>query len=193
MVEWLEIMAHDCPSGLGSRTADFLVSGMIYPIIGRNLGNLERVDPFKTPDVVPVLLGFGAPLVVRVDAAYFTEVMLGGVGVERVNPEMLGTFDDVKSAKWHGCDDRAAAPAVRAITAPRIHDPVGQVEQQLHRTTVTRSVVLNVYDCAANIFDSHFLMLPRLKYSMENAVQCGDLLELAQRTDRKERICRKIV
>lgn len=76
----------------------FTVSRMIDPITGWNHRDVERIDTLEAPDVVPVLLWIGAPPVMRVNAADVAKIMLGGVRVELVDLQMLGTFDDVEPA-----------------------------------------------------------------------------------------------
>ncbi len=129
---------------------------MVDPIIGRNLQDVERVDTLKAADVVPVLRRVGAPLMMCVNAADATKVVLGGVRVELVNPELIGALGDVKSAKRHGCHNCAATPTIRAVATPGIDHTVRKVQQQLHRTAVTSSVMLRMYNRAANTFEPHF-------------------------------------
>ena len=59
----------------------------------------KRIDPLQTTYVEPVLLRVRAPLVVCVDSANPTEVVLGGLCVELVELEVLGARHNVDSGK----------------------------------------------------------------------------------------------
>lgn len=74
----------------------FTVRRMIDPITGWNLRDVERIDTLKATDVVPVLLRVGAPLVVSMNTANAAKIVLGGVGVELVNPQALGPINDME-------------------------------------------------------------------------------------------------
>ena len=58
---------------------------VVYAVIGGHVWNGKRVDSLKAAHVIPILLGVGATLVVRVDAAVGAE---GGVASE-VGPGRL--------------------------------------------------------------------------------------------------------
>jgi hypothetical protein len=57
---------------------------MVYPIVGLDLPEIERVDAFKAPHIVPVLIWVRPTLMVCINAADRTEVMLGCHGVELI-------------------------------------------------------------------------------------------------------------
>jgi hypothetical protein len=100
---------------------------MVGPVTGRNLRDVKRIDAFQAADVVRVLLGIGAPLMMSVNAADRAKVVLGCVSVEFVNPDVFGAFDDVKPTQRHKCHDCASTPTVRAVTTPRIDDTIREV------------------------------------------------------------------
>lgn len=58
---------------------------MAGTVVDRNLVKIERTDPLKARNIDAVLLRIGTTLVMRIDAAARTEVMLRGVGVELIN------------------------------------------------------------------------------------------------------------
>ena len=70
------------------------IRGVIDAIHGRNRAELERVHTFQTPDVVSVLVRIRAPLMVRVDSAVATEIVLRRARIELVQRERVGTLDN---------------------------------------------------------------------------------------------------
>jgi hypothetical protein len=100
---------------------------MVDPVTDRNLWNVKRIDALQAADIVCVLLGVGAPLMMSVNATDGAKIVLGRVSVELVNPDVFGAFDDVKPTSRHKRHDCAATPTVRAVATPRIDDTIGQV------------------------------------------------------------------
>jgi len=74
---------------------------VIDPVVDRNVGDSKWIDALKATDVVSVLLGVRAPLVVRMDAAHGTKVVLGRTGVESIDFEMLCALDDAQPTEQH--------------------------------------------------------------------------------------------
>ena len=73
---------------------------MVNAVIGWDVRDGERIDTFQAANVVPVLRGIGAALVMRVDAAVEAEVVLCRVGIELVELQMLRTLEDADAAQW---------------------------------------------------------------------------------------------
>jgi hypothetical protein len=67
---------------------------VIDPIVNRNVGDSKWIDALKATDVIAVLLGVRAPLVVSMDAAHGAKVVLGRTGVELIDLEMLCASGD---------------------------------------------------------------------------------------------------
>jgi hypothetical protein len=66
---------------------------MVDPIIDGYIRNCERIDALEAAHIEAVLLRIGSPLVVCVDAAIATEVVLGSMSVELMKPEVLRALD----------------------------------------------------------------------------------------------------
>src|SRR3546814_1115072 len=69
------------------------------------VGNGKGIDPLQAADVVSVLLRVGPAPMMGVDATGAAEVVLGSIGVELVEPEMLRTSHDAKPGQRHRRDD----------------------------------------------------------------------------------------
>jgi hypothetical protein len=110
---------------------------MVDAIVDRHLRQEEGVDALQAPNVVAVLAWEGASLVVRVDAADGAEVVLGHVGVELVQLEVLLSLENPDSAQWHRGHNRAFASADGAVAASWIDDSIWKIEFKDNRTAVT--------------------------------------------------------
>jgi hypothetical protein len=104
---------------------------VVDSIVDRDVWDGERVDTLKAADVVAVLLRIRAPLMMGMDAAHRTKVMLGRVNIELIDLEMLCAFDDAKSAQRYRRNDGAPTPAIRAVAPARVNDAIGQRELKL--------------------------------------------------------------
>ena len=126
---------------------------MVDAVIGRHIGYGRGIDALEAANVVSVLPGIGATLVVGVDAADGAEIVLGGAGVELVEPEIRGAFDDADSIKWHGSDDRSLASADGAIASPRLDDAVREIQLQFDRSAMACRPVLRMDFYAADFLE----------------------------------------
>src|SRR3546814_5550683 len=88
-----------------------------------------------------------------VDATGAAEVVLGSIGVELVEPEMLRTSHDAKPGQRHRRDDRTLAATDGTVAAPGIHDAVRQVELQFHGAAVARGAVPGLDGDAPNFLE----------------------------------------
>ena len=79
---------------------------------------------------------------VRVDAAFATEVMLGSMGVELVELEMLRAFHDANPAQGNRRHHCTLAATDGTVAAPGINDALWQVKLKFHRAAMTRGTVL---------------------------------------------------
>lgn len=68
---------------------------MHVTFVDRDHVKVKRADAFQAGGVDAVLVGVRAALMVRVDAAFRTEVMLGLEGVELVERQRILSGDDV--------------------------------------------------------------------------------------------------
>jgi hypothetical protein len=110
---------------------------MVDTIHDHNLTEHKRIHTFQTGDVIAVFGGVGATLVVGVDAAGVTEVMLRHVGVELVADQFVFALFYADLSQ-RGCPhDGTATPTERAITALGVNHTIGQVHLHLHRAAVT--------------------------------------------------------
>ena len=124
----------------------------MYAVLCGDVGNSVRIDPLQAPDVVTVLLGIGAPLVVSVDPAVGAEVVLGCVGIELVELEVLSTLDDAQSAQGHRGNNCSLATADGAIAASWINDPVREVKLQYHCAAMASGSMLGLDGNATDLF-----------------------------------------
>src|SRR5215471_1038830 len=96
------------------------IGGMVHAVARRHVEDVVRIHAFETTDIEAVLVRVDAPLVVRVDPAVSAEVVTRRVRVELVEPQRVGSFDHAQPGQRNGGDDRALAPAHRAVAAARI-------------------------------------------------------------------------
>src|SRR6476660_5238395 len=101
---------------------------MVHAIVGGNRTKVEGIDAVQATDVVAVLVRVRSTLMVGMDAAVGTEVVLRGPRVELVQLERGFALEDLDSRERNGCDHGALSPADRAIAAPRINDSLRQIE-----------------------------------------------------------------
>lgn len=117
---------------------------MVHAVVSRDVAEVERIDALQATDVVSVLLRVGAPLVVRIDAAHGTEIVLRRHGVELVELQYLLALHDADAGQRHRGHDGALAAANRAIAAPWILDAVRQAELQFHRAAMAGGLVFGL-------------------------------------------------
>jgi hypothetical protein len=67
---------------------------MVDAIARRYIGNVERIHILETSNVVAVLVGIGAALMMRIDSAVGAEVVLRGHSVELIKPKNLVAFEN---------------------------------------------------------------------------------------------------
>ena len=111
-------------------------------IHGRDGPKLERVDALQAPNVVPVLTRIRTPLMVCVDSAMATKVVLRRARVELIQPKGISALNDADAGKRNRGHNRAPATAHRAIAAPWIDDSVGQIQFQHHSPAVASEPML---------------------------------------------------
>ena len=109
--------------GLG-RTWGVSVCGVVDAIIDWDLTEQEWVDAFQTADVVPVLVGKRAALVVRVDAADAAKVVLCHARIELVEAKVFFTREYADATQRDRRDDGTLAPANGTVAAARVDDAV---------------------------------------------------------------------
>ncbi|KAG1253512.1 hypothetical protein G6F65_017435 [Rhizopus arrhizus] len=117
------------------------VGRVVDAIVDRDHAQRERVDALQAGHVVAVLLGIGTTSVVGVDAAHTAEVMLGHMGVELVQPQVVLPAHHLQSRTGHAGGDGATAPAHRAVAAAWVDDAVRQIQQQFDRAAVAGCAV----------------------------------------------------
>src|SRR3546814_12835274 len=88
-----------------------------------------------------------------VEATGAAEVVLGSIGVELVEPEMLRTSHDAKPGQRHRRHDRTLPATDGTVAAPRIHDAVRQVEPQFHGAAAARGAVPGLDSNSDNFLD----------------------------------------
>jgi hypothetical protein len=128
---------------------------MVHTVIGTDVPQVERIDALQAADVVSILFGVGAPLMMGMNAADGAEIVPRRVRVELVHAEMLGALGDVQSTQWHRRHDRASTPTIRAVAPSRADNPIGQIQQQLHSTTVARGAMLGLDHSVTDFFEVH--------------------------------------
>ena len=82
---------------------------MVHTVVDRYIGNEEGIDAFQAPDVVPVLIGERAALMMRIDATVNAKVVLGHPRVELVQAQVLLAPNDSDSIQRDGCNDCSAS------------------------------------------------------------------------------------
>ena len=83
------------PGSLLEQQSSWLaVCRMIDTIIGGNQPNVVGIHSFKAANVVPVLLGIGPALMVRVDPAVGAELVPGCACIELVQLQCILTLQD---------------------------------------------------------------------------------------------------
>ena len=97
---------------------------MIDAVIRRYIAEIEGIDALKAADVVSVLVGVGASLVMGIYAALRTEIMLRCLRVELIQLQDVVALDDRDVRQRNRSDDCALAPADRAIASSRLDDSV---------------------------------------------------------------------
>ena len=110
---------------------------MIDAIVGRDRPQPERVYTFEAADVVAIFLWIGAPLMVCVDTADTTEIVLRGAGIELIEPQDLVTPEHPEAGQSNRGDDGSFSAADRAVATAWIDDALRQIELQHHCPAVT--------------------------------------------------------
>jgi len=128
---------------------------MVHPIVGRHLAERERIDAFQAGHVVAELAWIRASPVMGVDAADAAEPVLGHMGVELVQPQLLAAAHHLQAILCNGGGNGTAPSTHRTIAAARLDNAVRQVQPQLHRTAMAGSGVVLVYRNSGNRCDSH--------------------------------------
>ena len=98
------------------------------PIVHRNLRKIERTDAVKARNIDAKLVRVRTPLMMGIDSADRTEIVLRCPSVELVERELVGALHHLQTIKRRGDSDCAAHPAERAV-APA---GSGQSVRQFH-------------------------------------------------------------
>ncbi|OCR25199.1 hypothetical protein AFK24_10520 [Pseudomonas syringae] len=114
---------------------------MIGAVTDRDLAQVIRIDTFQATNVITVLVRIGAALMMGINPAITTEVMLRGAGIELVQLQLTLALDDMDTLQRNGRDYCASSSAHRAIAAAGVDDAIGQVKLQNHRAAVARGAV----------------------------------------------------
>src|SRR5689334_6171945 len=97
---------------------------MIDAVAHRHLVEIKRAHACEARKIDTILIGIGAALVMRVDAAARTKIMFGRASVELVKREMFLTRMNFYPLKRRGHHNRATHPAEGAGATPRRREPV---------------------------------------------------------------------
>lgn len=109
---------------------------MINPVIGRDSLDLERVDTLQAGHVKSELGRIRASLVVGVDTAVPTEIMLRRLGIELIELKVLRALHDPDAIQRYGSRNGTAPAAHGAIAAADIYQPCWQIEFQFYGAAV---------------------------------------------------------
>lgn len=129
----------------------------MHPIIDWHVGYQERIDALQATNVVPILIGKRAPLMMGVNAADTAKVVFCYPGVELVQPKIFFPLDNTNPVQGDRCNDRAFTAADRAIAAPRIDDALWEFEHQHYAAAVTHQPMLGLNGNATNLPDTHMI------------------------------------
>src|ERR1700704_3127160 len=97
---------------------------VIDTVIGRHMGNVEGIDALQATYVETVLLRVRTALMVRVDPAVATEIVLRSHGIELIDLQNLPTFDNSYGRQGNGSDYCTLSSADRTVAPSRINDTV---------------------------------------------------------------------
>lgn len=103
---------------------------MVDPVIPDNGFVIGRVYALDCPHIHPVFIWVGSSLVVRVNPARLTEVMLCCAGPKCINGQAIGAFDHLKIAQVYAYGGHSAAPTKRTIASARRVQSVGERDAQ---------------------------------------------------------------
>jgi len=124
-------------------------------VVYRHTFKRKRVDAIEASDIKAKLLWVRTSLVVRIDATDRTEIMLGSIGVELIQPELVSAADDMQTIQGHRGDDGPSTPAHGAIAAPWLNHAIWKRQLQDDLTTMATGPVLGQDVHPINIFDHH--------------------------------------
>ena len=120
------------------------VGHMVYAVINRHVAKFIGVDPGQTTYVETVLLGIGAPLMMRIYAALLTEEMFRRHGIELIEPEFILALDESDSIKRNARNNCATSATHGTVTATRVIQAVWQSEFKFDGTAMARKSVLRM-------------------------------------------------
>jgi hypothetical protein len=115
---------------------------MINAIVDSHILDQERIDALQATDVVAINVGPRSTLVMRIDTALATKVMLGNPSVELIEAQAFLTLDDANTGIWHGCDDGTFPATDGAVAAKRINNAIRQIKLKNHSTTMATETML---------------------------------------------------
>jgi hypothetical protein len=99
------------------------VINTVVPHDGFVIGGVHTFDPTH---VDPVFVRIGPALMVRINPAGLTEMVLGGARPEGIKRQVIGALHNLKIAYIHSHGSHSAAAAERTIAAACGVQPVGQ-------------------------------------------------------------------
>jgi len=97
---------------------------MILTVKDRNVPEHKRIHAIQASDVDGVQGRIRTSLVVRVDPAPGTEIMLCRVGVELIEAQQVLAFINRQVFQLDRCNNRASPPAHRAIATPWVNQTI---------------------------------------------------------------------
>jgi hypothetical protein len=111
---------------------------MVNPVEYWHATQLVGIYAFQASQIEAILIGLGAPSVVRVNTTARAEVMLRHTGVEAIDRKEVGSFNDAESFERHPAHHCALAPAQRAIASVHVQYAVRQIQLKGYTTAVAR-------------------------------------------------------
>lgn len=118
---------------------------MVDPVIQRYRLQMEGVDAFQAADVVAVLVGERAALMMCVDAAVRTEVVPGHLRVELVELQCFLALDDGDARERNRGDDCTLSATDGAVAPTGVDDAIRQVEFKDDGTAVAGKPMFRQY------------------------------------------------
>ena len=110
---------------------------MIDAVAHNDLCKVERTYTFEARDIDTILIWIGSALVMRIDPAYFAEIVLGGFRVKLVEGQEVLAFQEMDTVQLHRDGDCPPHSTKGTRTPADGVQPVGELTFELHRAAVT--------------------------------------------------------
>jgi hypothetical protein len=115
---------------------------VLNTLIHHDFGKIKRADTFQASHVDPELMGIGSALVMGIDSANGTKIVLRGFCVELIEAQKVFSLQEPNAIQLSRNSHGSPHSAIGTVTPAYGVEPIGELNLKSNRFAVTSSAVL---------------------------------------------------